>query len=84
MEGIQLEFGVLSNGTILKARRINYLQYLLQTSENEMLHKVFQAQLNQPAKLDWSEQIQKDLNDFKVKLSLEEIKSKSTDSLQNL
>ena len=52
--------------------------------DNEMLHKVFQAQPNQPAKLDWSEQIQKDLNDFKVKLSLEEIKSKSTDSLKNL
>ena len=43
MEGIQLEFGVLSIGTIMKARRINYLQYLLQTSENEMLHKVFQT-----------------------------------------
>ena len=40
--------------------------------------------MNQPAKLDWSEQIQKDLNDFKVKLSLEEINSKSTDSFNKL
>ena len=40
LEGIQLELGVTSIGTIMKARRINYLHYLLQTNENEML-KIF-------------------------------------------
>ena len=59
LEGTQLEFGVISIGTIIKARRVNYLHYLLQTSGNEMLHKVFVAQLQQPVRLDWTTQVQK-------------------------
>ena len=41
LEGIQLELGILSVGTTIKARRINFLHYLLSTGENEMIHKVF-------------------------------------------
>ena len=84
LEGTQLEFGVISIGTIIKARRVNYLHYLLQTSGNEMLHKVFVAQLQQPVRLDWTTQVQKDLKDFKIDLTLEEIKSKSTDVFKTL
>ena len=47
-EGMQLELGILSINTVIKARRINFLHYLLNTSENEMLSKVFRSQLVQP------------------------------------
>ena len=76
LEGIQLELGVTSIGTIMKARRINYLHYLLQTNENEMLNKVFRAQLSQPVKLDWVKQILQDLKDFQINMTFEDIKDK--------
>ena len=82
LEGVQLEFGVLSIGTIMKARRINFLHYLLQTQENEMLSKFFQGQLNQPVKQDWTEQVGKDLKDFKIELTHEEIKSETADKFK--
>ena len=82
LEGVQLEFGVLSIGTIIKARRINFLHYLLQTQENEMLSKFFQGQLNQPVKQDWTEQVGKDLKDFKIELTHEEIKSETADKFK--
>ena len=77
MEGIQLELGVLSINTIIKARRINYLHNLLKSGENEMIVKKFLAQWYQPVKLDWTEQVKQDLSDFKINLSFEEMKAKS-------
>ena len=54
IEGIQLELGVFSIGTIIKARRIIYLHYLLTAGENEMMSKVFWSQWKNPAKNDWT------------------------------
>ena len=42
-----------------------------------MIVKFFLAQLNQPVKLDWTDQVKQDLSDFKINLSFEEIKAKS-------
>ena len=38
-ESFYLELGILLIGVIVKARRINYLHYLLTRNENEMLYK---------------------------------------------
>jgi hypothetical protein len=38
-ESFYLELGILPLGVIVKARRINYLHYLLTKGENEMLYK---------------------------------------------
>ena len=38
-----------------------------------MLPKVFRAQLRRPTKGDWSEIVEKDLNDFEIKFNLEDI-----------
>ena len=54
VEGIQLELGVLSISTITKARRINYLHYLLTTSESEMILRVFMMQWKKTVKSDWT------------------------------
>ena len=81
-EGILLEFGVLSIGTIMKARRVNFLHTLLKTSKEEMLFKVFKAQLSDPVKHDWTVQVQKDLKDLKIELSFKEIKIKSIEAFK--
>jgi hypothetical protein len=45
-----LETGCLNIGTILKMRRLNCLQYLLQSDEDKMLNQFFQTQVSFPAK----------------------------------
>ena len=60
---------------ILKSRRINYLHYILTSDPEEMLFKVFNAQLRNPTKGDWPEIVKKDLVDFDIKLSFEQIKA---------
>ena len=83
-ESMQLELGILSINTVIKARRINFLHYLMNTSESEMLFKVFKSQLDQPVQSDWTEQVKIDIIDLKIGLSLDEIKLKSKKAFKRL
>jgi hypothetical protein len=76
-EGLFLETGCLNIGTIVKMRRLNFLQYLLKCDENSMLSKFFHTQLMFPVKDDWSEQARQDLMDFNIQHGFEWIKSTS-------
>ena len=71
-----LELGLIPISIIIKARRVKYLHYLVQLNENEMLSKVFNTQWKFPTKDDWTTQVQKDLTDLNINLSIEEIKKK--------
>ena len=84
IESLYLELGLTPIHIIIKGRRIKYLHYLLRLSESEMLFKVFQAQWNHPVKDDWTITVQQDLKDFKINLSLEEIKGKTEWSFKRL
>ena len=53
-EGVYLELGCLNIKTIIKARRINYLRYLISESENSMLYKFFCTQWKYSCKNDWT------------------------------
>ena len=79
-ESYFLELGILPISIIIKARRINYLYYILSRNKDEMLSTFFSTQWNNPSRGDWSEQIKVDLNDFGIDCNFEEIKSKSKDS----
>ena len=76
-EALFLETGSINIGTMVKMRRINYLQHLLQSDENKMLSKFFQTQLAFPVKDDWSEQVRLDLSDFGIREDLQWIKTTS-------
>jgi hypothetical protein len=84
IESLYLELGLTPIRVIIKARRINYLHYLLNLKENEMLYSVFKAQWKYPTKDDWTVQVQKDLQDLKIDMSLEEMKKKSQWSFKRL
>ena len=58
---------------IIKSRRINYLYYLLNSPKGEMLRNVFEAQIRNPLKDDWVNIVKKDLEDFNIKYSFDEI-----------
>ena len=72
-----LETGCVSINTIIKARRINFLHYMLKLEEDEMLLKFFMVQWEQGRAGDWSEEVKKDLTDFGIPQDLQFIRSKS-------
>ena len=53
LEALYLELGVLPLRFIIKARRINYLRYLANLKENELLYNFYKAQKTSPGKGDW-------------------------------
>ena len=83
-EAVYLELGCLNISTIIKARRINYLHYLVTQDENSMLYKFFSAQWKYPSKSDWTEQVRLDLADFGLPADLEYIKEKSKSKFAKL
>ena len=83
-EALFLELGILSIGTIIKSRRINFLHYLLQCNDSEMVEKAFFVQWNRPVKNDWVLAVRQDLQDFKIEDHLSTIKNQSSDSFKNL
>ena len=83
-ESLYLELGCLNIGTIIKARRINYLQYLLKQNGKKMLNQFFSAQWKYPGVGDWTEQVKEDLVDFGIDLDLEQIRLKSFYSFKKI
>ena len=71
-------------GTTLKARRIHFLQNLLNQTKERMLSKFFYAQWQHSSRLDWTEQVKMDLFDFGLPRDLELLESKSTNNFKNL
>ena len=83
-EALYLELGVVPLSFIVKGRRVMFLHYLLNLEENEMLHCFFQAQLNKPARNDWTETVKQDLVDLEISLSFQEIKELSHDKFKGI
>ena len=79
-----LETGCMRIGTILKARRLNYLQYLVKLPEEDMLSKIFHCQWLVNNQQDWTRQVKKDLEDFNLPTDLDYISKKSVFSWKNL
>ena len=85
IEALYLELGCMPLSIIIQSRRINYLHYLTQRKESEMLYKFFITQWNYPAKKnEWSEKVKVDLEEFGIECDLSWIKSKSKLSFKRL
>ena len=78
---LYLETGCMSIGTIVKARRVNYLQYLVKLPKDEMLSKFFHCQW-----LDGKvhEQVKNYVEDLNLPVHLGIIQNKSVLSWKNL
>lgn len=79
---LYLETGAIPIEDILKCRRLNFLHYILNCKQNEMLPSVFRAQLRNPSKGDWTELVRKDLVDCDIFLTLKEIKVISAENFK--
>ena len=82
-EAVYLELGCLNVATIIKARRIIYLHYLVKQEENSMLNKFFMAQWKYPAQRnEWTEQVKCLLDDFGLPDDLDILKNISITSFK--
>jgi hypothetical protein len=79
-----LETGSFSIRTILKVKRINYLHYLLNIRETEMLSKFFKAQWDSPIKSDWTIEVKNNLTELGLPTNMDVIKRMSKNSFSNL
>ena len=83
-EAVYLELGCINIETILKARRVNYLHYLLRQNKSSMLYQFFITQWKFPAvKNEWTEQVKLDLIDFGLSQELGQIADFSKNSFKN-
>ena len=74
--------GCLPIRFIIKSRRIMFLHYILNQKENSLIFKFFKAQLENPVKGDWSEQVKSDISEIDLKLTMEEISMLSRESFR--
>ena len=74
IESFYLELGLSPINAMIKARRINYLHYLVNLEDTEMLSRFFHSQWRFPIKNDWVNQVQDDLKDFNMNHKLSELK----------
>ena len=82
--GIYLETGCYRIGTVIKIRRLNFLHAMVKLKKSEMLSKFFHAQWENPVKSDWVLDAKKNLEEFELSLSLEEIQKMSTYQFKSL
>ena len=68
----------------LISRRVNYLHYLLNLKEDDLLYKVFDAQLKNPVKGDWVLQVLDDLKILGITSDFKDIKKIKKNSFKNL
>ena len=69
-----LEMGMVPIPYLLKSRRLNFLYYILNESEESTLRRCFEIQSRAPVRGDWALSVREDLNDLKIKYSFSEIK----------
>ena len=74
---LYLETGCMTIGTTIKARRANYLYYLVKLPEEEMLSRFFHCQWLTENQFDWTKQVKLDLADLGLPADLEIIQKKS-------
>ena len=80
---LYLEFGILPARFQIKIMMLNFLHYLLNQREDSLLSRFFEAQLNNPTKGDWINNIRKILKLLNIQISFKEIKSlKITDFMR--
>ena len=68
---LYLETGCMRIESTIKARRVNYLHYLVKLPEEEMLSRLFNCQWLDEGQLDWRKQVKLDLADFNLPTNLE-------------
>ena len=81
---LYLETGCKPIRFIIQARRVNFLHYILKEDKSSLISRIFHAQNAQPGKNDWAVMITKDLQELEIRLSFQEIRTKSKATFKSL
>jgi hypothetical protein len=84
IEALYLELGCLPLRHIIMARRINYLYYLANLKENELLYNFFKAQVESPQKGDWILTVKENLEEMGLDIDIEKIKGENKKKIKNM
>jgi hypothetical protein len=68
-EVLHLDTGTVPLRYVIKNRRLNYLHHIVTRDKNELISRVFFAQVRSPVKNDWAVLVGKDLTEIDFKLS---------------
>ena len=74
IEALYIETGKIPIHIIIKMRRLMYWWHLVNTKEDSMLHKFYNAQKLNPVKGDWVNDLDKDKIEFEIEYDDEEFK----------
>ena len=81
-EMLYLETGCLPVSYLIVIRRLMFLHYILHEEEFSLIYRFLQSQLISPLKGDWILEIKKNLEEYNVGCTIEEIKKVSESSFK--
>ena len=70
---LYLEFGVWPARFQIRIMMLNFLHYILNQEKGSLLHRFFEAQLNNPTKGDWVSEILEVMEEMELNMELEDI-----------
>ena len=83
-EMLYLELGCLPCRDIIRQKRLVYLYYILKQNPESMIYRLFEAQRNNRTSKDWVTTIFKDMEEIKMNIRLDDIKSMKKGAYINL
>ena len=83
-EMLYLELGCLPCRDIIRQKRLVYLYYILNQNPESMIYRLFEAQLNNRTSKDWVTTILKDMEEIKINMKFDDIKSMKKGAYINL
>ena len=63
---LYLEAGSIPIRFIVIFKRVMFLHYILNQDQDSLIRRVFEAQVRNPSRNDWSETVKKDLEELKI------------------
>ena len=83
-EMLYLELGIVPIRYIIKMRRLNFLQYILQEDEDCLIHTFLKAQLEKPTRGDWGQSCSETLEALGINLEIRDIEIMNKSSFRTL
>ena len=79
-----LDLGQVPARYQVKRYKVNYLQYLLQQDNTNLLYRMLRAHQENPVRGDWFSEIRTILSEFKINISIEDIRSMTRKQFKKL
>ena len=84
VESIFLESGCVTLKYKIMSRRLNFLHYILNRPENDLVRKNFEVQSKYPVKGDWINTVKSDLEKLKINMNMEDIRNETKENFKEM